>query len=152
MLTLLPSAKSAEKICWVLKIDILFMFVCTFLEIAVYHPVTQCFFPLSTESHRWETGRNPVCHIVRNLQLCYMQQWLLLWKPAVDVFLAVLSIAAEISGMITVEGRGSIGVTGSVRDNIISAYRIWRIYLHWWPEYGQKSKFDMLTSWILAKV
>ena len=34
------------------------MFVRTFLEITVYRPVTQRFFPLSTESHRWETGRH----------------------------------------------------------------------------------------------
>ena len=34
------------------KIDVLFVFVSTFLEIVVYRPVTQRFLPLSTESHR----------------------------------------------------------------------------------------------------
>ena len=47
-----------QKKSWVLNIDVLFMFVRTFLEIAVYRPVTQRFFPLSTESHCWETGRH----------------------------------------------------------------------------------------------
>jgi len=36
------------------------MFLRTFLEIAVYRPVIRHFFPLSIESHRWETGRHPV--------------------------------------------------------------------------------------------
>ena len=55
------SEVSGKNLCWVLKIDVLFMFVCTFPEIAVYRPVTQNFFPLSTESHRWETGCSQDC-------------------------------------------------------------------------------------------
>jgi len=52
-LTLLPAAKSAEKSPpSSKKIDVLFMFVRTRLKIAVYRPVTQRLFLLSTESHR----------------------------------------------------------------------------------------------------
>ena len=62
------SEVSGKNLRWVLKIDVLFVLVRTFLENAVYRPVTQRFFPLSTESHRWETERHPgVC-------MCNMKQ------------------------------------------------------------------------------
>ena len=67
---------SGKNLCWVLKIDVLFMFVHTFLQIAVYRSVTQLFFPLSTESHRWETGRHPsgLCYLVCYSVTCVWDQ------------------------------------------------------------------------------
>ena len=48
-----------KNLCWVIKIHFSFTFVHTRWKLAVYRPFTQRFFPLSTESHRWQTG----CHI-----------------------------------------------------------------------------------------
>ena len=52
------------------------MFMHIFLEIAVYRPVTQRFYPLSRESHRWETGRHPGLIQRRSKRLSsYLHYW-----------------------------------------------------------------------------
>ena len=63
------------------------MSVSTFLEIALYRPVTQRFFPPSTESHRWETGRYPAA-LVQVLQYNFF----LFTSPAEHLHLQVLKL------------------------------------------------------------
>ena len=56
------SEVSGNILRWVLEIGVLFVFVCTFLEIAVYRPVTRRFF-----SAEYRQSSEPTKH-----QLCYL--------------------------------------------------------------------------------